>query len=227
MFNKTVNRDNAGILGERLPAIVCLPLLGDRPCLDFINTIDWRLMPSKYRDTLTSYSDLLAFCLRIDLIASERYTELNNLAAGQPNAAQKSFIEARAFRDALTRIVDDIAGTPSQTALEQPDSRALELFDAARRRAHAFESLLWHSGKMVLDHHPEKESLDLPWLMIVRDAEELFCSIFANKIKVCAADGCGWVFLDTSKNGTRRWCSMKLCGNREKARRYKKKGVEG
>jgi len=37
---------------------------------------------------------------------------------------------------------------------------------------------------------------------------------------MCAADDCAWVFLDTSKNHSRRWCDMKACGNRAKARRF-------
>jgi len=39
-------------------------------------------------------------------------------------------------------------------------------------------------------------------------------------VRVCASDTCGWLFLDTSKNHTRRWCDMKSCGNRAKARKY-------
>jgi predicted RNA-binding Zn ribbon-like protein len=226
MFNKTVNRDISGTIREGLPPIVCLPLLGERPCLDFVNTIDWRLQPDKYCDTLTSYMDLLAFSLRRNLIVPELYAELSELATAQPNVAFRSFTEARAFRDALSRIFEDIAGTPMQEPQLQPDRKALALFDAARRRAHISESLAWHSGRMVLEPQPKQESLDLPWLLIVRDAEELLCSSNAARIKVCAAEGCGWVFLDTSKNGTRRWCSMKLCGNREKARRFKEKKPE-
>jgi predicted RNA-binding Zn ribbon-like protein len=223
MDRKTVNRDNSLNDPERLPSILYLPVLHERPCLDFVNTIDWRLSPDRYRDSLSSYADLLAFCLRLDLINSERYAELSEAASRQPNAAFKAFTEARAFRDALIQIIDETAGTPHHSAKPQPAPRALALFDTARRRAHYFETLVWAEGKLVAAALPEKEGLDLPWFMLVRDAEELFSSPLAGRIKVCASEGCGWAFLDTSKNGTRRWCSMKLCGNREKARRFKNK----
>ena len=53
-----------------------------------------------------------------------------------------------------------------------------------------------------------------------------FCSTTNNRtttnagVRICGADDCLWIFLDTSKNRTRRWCDMKQCGNRMKARRF-------
>ena len=126
-----------------LPFILLLPLAGGRPCLDFINTIDWRLQPTKYRDALVSYADLLAFSLRVNLIDSTLYLTLTHLAETQPADAEMAITEARAFRDALTAIVDDVAGTPSKVQKERPRTEALELFDAARRRAHSSETLWW------------------------------------------------------------------------------------
>jgi Conserved protein containing a Zn-ribbon-like motif, possibly RNA-binding len=221
MKSKPVNRDLPVFPDEEVPEIVRLPIIGDRPSLDFLNTIDWRLNPQRYRDILLSYSDVLAFCLRQNLIGADTYTHLAELALAQASAASRAFTEARAFRDALAAIIDDVAGTPTGAACEQPRITALQLFDEARRRAHLHDTLVWTDNCMHLEQHLEREGLDLPWLLLVRDAEELLCSPLAQRIKVCAADGCGWVFLDTSKNSSRRWCSMQLCGNREKAKRFK------
>jgi predicted RNA-binding Zn ribbon-like protein len=224
MNNKPVNVISAVTnTSENLPFILNLPLAGDRPCLDFLNTIDWRLNPNKRRDALEHYSDLLAFALRINFISSATYTDLFERSLGSPASAERAMNDARAFRDALLSLVDDVANTQNQPQSQPPLSEAIAIFDAARRKAHESESLLWRGGRLILIPHPEEEGFDLPWLSLVRDAEELFCSPHASRIRICAAEGCGWAFLDLSKNGTRRWCSMKLCGNREKAIRYKAK----
>jgi predicted RNA-binding Zn ribbon-like protein len=41
------------------------------------------------------------------------------------------------------------------------------------------------------------------------------------RVKACGADACQWAFYDTSRNRSRTWCSMDVCGNREKTRRYR------
>jgi predicted RNA-binding Zn ribbon-like protein len=208
---------------NELPFVVHLPLTGGRPCLDFINTIDWRLQPEKCKDALIEYSDLLAFSLRLSLITTNTYTQLADKAGRFPQAAERAVSEARAFRDALTNIIDDIAGTPNTPPKQSPRREALALLNEIWRRVHATDSLLWKKERFVVVNRLGSEDFDIPWFPIVLDAEELLCSHFVSRIRICAADGCGWAFLDTSKNGTRRWCSMKLCGNREKARRFKEK----
>lgn len=207
---------------KHAPRICMLPLTGGRPCLDFINTIDWRLDPIRYSDTLLEYSDLLSFSRRLGLIDAERERGLAEGARQSPQVAARALAAAQAFRDTLTAIIDDIAGGPGTPARAAPRDEALALFDSARHRAHASEVLTWRDGRMRLISRPESELLDLPWLTLVRDAEALLESDQVMRVRICAAPGCGWAFLDTSKNGTRRWCSMQLCGNREKARRFKK-----
>jgi predicted RNA-binding Zn ribbon-like protein len=53
---------------------------------------------------------------------------------------------------------------------------------------------------------------------VARDAIELFSSTLADRIRICAADDCGLLYVDTSRPGTRRWCSMEWCGDRAKKR---------
>jgi predicted RNA-binding Zn ribbon-like protein len=205
------------------PPICQLPLTGGRPCLDFVNTIDWRLDVKARHDLLAEYADLLAFTLRIGLIDEATERSLAELARARPEAASRAFSQARAFRDALITIIDDIAGTPVSPPRAFPSPEALALFDAALRRARSVQSYAWKEGRLRLIPSPSNEGLDAPWLSLARDAEALLCSDAASRIRICAATGCGWAFLDTSKNGTRRWCSMQICGNREKARKFKNK----
>jgi predicted RNA-binding Zn ribbon-like protein len=55
---------------------------------------------------------------------------------------------------------------------------------------------------------------------VLRSVAELLTSEDLDRVRECDSGTCFWLFLDTSKNGTRRWCDMKVCGNREKARRH-------
>jgi predicted RNA-binding Zn ribbon-like protein len=59
---------------------------------------------------------------------------------------------------------------------------------------------------------------------IIDSAGELLLSKELGQVKECP--GCGWLFLDTSKNQSRRWCSMNTCGARDKMRRYHKRQRE-
>ncbi len=60
-----------------------------------------------------------------------------------------------------------------------------------------------------------------PLWALARSAADLLTSPRLSRVRECPGeDGCGWLFLDTSKNGSRRWCSMQGCGSRAKARRY-------
>lgn len=61
---------------------------------------------------------------------------------------------------------------------------------------------------------------DLPLWTLAQSASELVLSHAMERVRACGADTCRWLFLDTSKNHTRRWCDMKVCGNRMKARRF-------
>ena len=208
---------------RHLPPICRLPLTGGRACLDFVNTIDWRLAPDRFRDTLLEYADLLAFALRLMLIDAEEEARLSAEAEADPEGAARALHRARGFRDTCSSLIDTIAGRPGSPPEPTPRSEDLAQFEAARRRASSSERLGWKEGRLVSCPQVELEGLDRPWLCLVRDAEDLLFSALASRIRVCAAEGCGWAYLDTSKNGSRRWCSMRLCGNREKAKRFKTK----
>lgn len=64
------------------------------------------------------------------------------------------------------------------------------------------------------------EGLEVPLWAVARSAAELLTSQELDRVRVCEGHGCDWVFLDASRAGRRRWCSMENCGNRAKARRH-------
>ncbi len=68
---------------------------------------------------------------------------------------------------------------------------------------------------------PESDRLErLLWPVALAAAELLISAEVRPRVKECAADNCNWLFLDMSRNRSRRWCDMKVCGNRAKARRF-------
>ena len=69
--------------------------------------------------------------------------------------------------------------------------------------------------------------LDAVLWHVARSAAELLTSGDLGRVRGCASEECGWVFLDTTRNRSRRWCDMKECGNREKARRFYQRSREG
>src|SRR5207302_22567 len=66
----------------------------------------------------------------------------------------------------------------------------------------------------------EEETLDRMLWPVIRSAADLLVSGEAQRVRRCASETCDWLFLDTSRNHSRRWCDMSGCGNRAKARRH-------
>lgn len=75
-------------------------------------------------------------------------------------------------------------------------------------------------GEFRWDWVDKAYDLDCMLWPIVRSAADYLVSDDLDTVRVCASDSCNWLFIDTSKNHSRRWCNMKSCGNREKARRF-------
>ena len=75
-------------------------------------------------------------------------------------------------------------------------------------------ALAWDAGSKVLGP-------------IVRSAIELLTSSDVRRVRVCSGDGCGWLFLDSSRTHRRRWCNMAICGNRAKAKRNRVRSRAG
>ncbi len=65
-----------------------------------------------------------------------------------------------------------------------------------------------------------EQQAELPLWKLAQSASDLLVSEDASRVKACGDPACRWLFLDVSKNHTRRWCDMKTCGNRMKARRH-------
>ena len=186
-----------------------LSLYGGRPCLDFVNSVDPRDPPGG-KGFLPDYAALLAWCGRIGLLERDELERLGALARSQPSAAAEAYRRAIELRELLYPVL-----RASAEGLEPPEPLARRF----SRRAAAFErsrQLTWEDG-WRWEATPDRP-LDLPAHVLLADALDLVTS--SVPIRKCAGDRCGWLFVDTSKNHSRRWCSMAGCGNRAKGRRH-------
>jgi predicted RNA-binding Zn ribbon-like protein len=185
-----------------------LPLLGGALCLDFVNTVDPRLEPPQ-EEFLAGFVELANWGSYVRVLSvSQRRTMLAE-AAADPGAAAAAHRRAIELREALYRLFR----TPQRPSLDALMTLNEELQRAAvsvERRQGAYE-LVWRQGSVV----------DGLLGGIARSAVDLLTSHELECVRECAGDGCGWLFLDTSKAHRRRWCSMAVCGNRAKARRHR------
>ena len=188
---------------------------GGLPCLDFVNTVGWRLTdrPSEY---LRSYEDLLSWGRQAGLLVPEETEALSRQATLDPEGAQETLSRALALREAIHRAISAVIVGETQDESElSAFSRELSIALSRLRVMPAGGPYGWDwSGA---DGGPP---LDSPLWPVARSAAELLTSTKLGKVKVCAGKGCGWVFLDESRNGSRRWCDSRDCGNRERVRRH-------
>ena len=181
-------------------------------CLDFVNTWGDRARPES--DRLRSYGDLLAFAAQAGLSATRETAEARRRAARRPSDAGAALASARELRDTLY-------GLFSARAAGRPAPRS----DLARLNSTLGEALA------ELRVAPGKAGYRWAWEApadpcaatlrpIARSAAELLVSPDLARVRECHGAGCTWLFLDSSRNRSRRWCSMEGCGNRAKARRH-------
>ncbi len=185
---------------------------GGRACLDFANTLG--SSPSS-ADRLTNYADLVAFAVQSELITPQDADWLRVQGEQEPRVAAGVVTRAKRLRQAMRRIFSRLAAGQQ---LPEADLGVLNV-DLAASLAHA-RVVPTDAG----DGHRwgwSGRNLDAPLWPITRSAADLLTSDEERAlVRECGADDCAWLFMDTTRNRSRQWCSMQSCGNREKARRH-------
>jgi predicted RNA-binding Zn ribbon-like protein len=187
-------------------------LVGGRLCLDFCNTTsDRRGCPE---ERLESYADVVGWAWRAGVLNAEEAASLTRLGMRSPTEGLGVWQRSLRLRDALSTLLLSVAEgrrirPGSLDALNEELAGAM-----ARSQVVSTDrgfTWLWADGGRALDC--------VLW-PIARSAADLLTEGPLGAIRVCEGRGCGWLFLDTSRNRTRRWCDMRICGNRAKARRH-------
>lgn len=195
-----------------------LKQVGGRLCLDFVNTVD-RETNGYSHEWLNQYLDLVAWGQQTQALTVEQTKHLLKTAKQQPDYAQAVFNQAIQLRETLYRIFSAIS------ARQPPEPQDLTRFNSMLADTYTHSQLVFTGNHFVWSwtdsHHLEY----LLW-QVIRSAEELLTDSLLNRVKECAGTDCGWVFLDMSRNRSRRWCDMEDCGNRAKARRHYERSKE-
>jgi len=192
-------------------------LKGGVVCLDFVNTVGWRLTerPSEY---LRSYEDLLDWGRQAGLLAPQETEDLFRQATLDPEGAQEALSRALDLREEIHRVISRaIAGESQDESDLSALNRELSIALSHLRVMPADGAYGWGWDRSRGDGGAR---LDSPLWPVAQSAAELLTSPKLGRVKLCAGEGCGWVFLDESRNGSRRWCDSRDCGNRERVRRH-------
>jgi predicted RNA-binding Zn ribbon-like protein len=188
-------------------------LVAGHAALDLVNTLDNRFSQNGPEELLAGYDDLLRFTTESKLLTQHQANRLKHLDSSAAERA-KVLNEVKELREALAAI-----------AYAQIDGKRLsasslvtleDYFRQARVHRHLTADqlrLVW--GWRRLDHH-----VMAPVWLLAQATEDFLLSEGSSELRCCASQTCRWLFLDASKNQTRRWCDMKVCGNRMKARRF-------
>ncbi|HEY3740352.1 MAG TPA: ABATE domain-containing protein [Bryobacteraceae bacterium] len=193
-------------------------LLGGRLCLDFVNTCGGRGEDGlPIDDRLLEYTDLAAWAARAGLESGPAALKLISAAMHDSGAAAKVWERAVALREACYRL---LTGKIRQQNPAAADVAILngEWVDALRHRALAtgppYLRLKWTGSEQALDR--------TLWA-VAESAVQLLASSDSGRLRECGGPNCGWLFEDVSRNGSRQWCDMQMCGNLAKVRRFRER----
>jgi predicted RNA-binding Zn ribbon-like protein len=188
-------------------------LSGGHPALDFVNTLDWRFRDSGPEELLQDYEDVVRFTEQTSLMGAADARKL--LRSVTESKAAKVVAAARELREAAAEVLYGVVDQRSLSA------SAIKRLEACFASAKEQEQLQWDGEKLrwVLIQTASLPASPL-WLMSL-SVESFMTSEQMHHLRECGNAECRWLFVDTSKNHTRRWCNMKICGNRMKARRFK------
>ena len=201
--NRTLTEGRAG----------SLHLIGGKLCLDFANTTSGRDTAERL-EHLRCYDDLVAWSAHAGLVEPDEAARLGERAALDPAAGQTVLAHALALRAAVYDVFRTVAGGGS------PEEATVETINRALERALVHLRVTRGPRGFALGWLIDGPALDRMLWPVARSAAELLSEGPLERVHQCPGPACGWLFLDASKNGRRRWCDMRVCGSRDKARRY-------
>jgi predicted RNA-binding Zn ribbon-like protein len=210
-----------------------LRYVGGDVSLDLVNTAVWG-DDGPVRERLTDYARFIRWAEGAGVIDAPTAGALRKLAVGDPDRAASALRSAIRLRDLLHRVFSAAIARRSSQGTRSPRHRAAPRNDGATTEFAALLDALNVELRLAMPHrslHPSGDGARLAWegmegnpesvlWPVVHSAAELLSSADALRLRECAGADCGWMYVDRSRNGLRRWCEMETCGSRAKARRY-------
>jgi predicted RNA-binding Zn ribbon-like protein len=175
--------------------------IGGHPALDLVNTVSWRLDPSRTVERIPNAAELVRWAEFVGLVDHGQATDA-------------AAAEVRILRERLYRIARPLAIGAEPAAKDVDAIRVVLVGALGRAQIESLMPLELTAADLV-----DRLALEA-WRLLERED--------VGRLRECQADYCGWLFLDRTKNASRRWCSSADCGNRARARRhYARRTAEG
>ena len=189
-----------------------MPMVGGDLSLDFVNTGSGR-EEGPFRERLATYEDIVVWGERSGAIDGATAERLVSEAAERPGEASRVLERGRELREAIYGLFTATGGG-IEVAQGDLDVLNRELVRASEQRVVAA------SGGTLAWRWTADSPLDRVLAVVAAAAADLATGAAVERVKECGGTNCNWLFRDTSRNRSRRWCDMRDCGNRAKARRY-------
>jgi len=209
-----IDRERVRFGGKDTPEGFLFELTGGNLALDLVNTVVSRGSATP-RELLGKYADLVNWSGQVGLLDRAEAAALLDQAARNPRLAARALDRAIDLRETLHTIFASV----------NPDDTSLGKLQAYAEQVSQHRQLVRHGESIV----SRWKHSGLDWMLwpIVEAVTALLTSEQRKRVRVCAAPTCGWLFLDNSRRGNRRWCDMTVCGNRAKARKHYAKVTAG
>ena len=190
-------------------------LAGGHPALDLVNSLDNRFRADGPNEMLTGFEELVRFMQETGLVTTDQAQRFKRKS--NPATAAQALEAVKGLREASAAVLYAVAKD------KLPPPRELETLERYFRQADRQRRLCWDKKANWQWNDDESNPALTVWILSESVRELLFSEQIAH-MRTCDMDTCRWLFLDTSKNHSRRWCNMKVCGNRAKARRFQARG---
>ena len=195
--------------------------MGGHVALDLVNTVAPRLPGgTEHIEYVDTPQDLLAWARRVRLVTKADAESIRLAWAGSPTSAAQALRAALDVREATYGVLMAALGTPdaaTSDAANDLERLSLRWAAAAARSGLVLGGPTGPAARLVVGTTPALLIAD----RLAHAAVDLLRTVDLGRVRVCPIDegGCGWLFLDRSRNGSRRWCAMADCGAQAKARR--------
>lgn len=189
--------------------------VGGSVALDFANTLGGTHTAPTH-EHLVEHKDLVEFGRSAGTITQLQARRLNEEAGRQPARAAVVLRRAITLREAIWRVFDAFA---KNARAEPRDLAMIHEEELAALRHARFEQ----SASGVDYGWSDELLLDRPLWTISRSAADLLRSKELARVRECGSETCEWLFIDKSRNHSRRWCDMNDCGNAAKVRRFRQR----
>lgn len=188
--------------------------IGGSLCLDFANTFGGARGQIGAIEHLNSYGDLLNWARQAGLVSDDTAGHLD-LESRNPAAGTVTVLErARRLREAIYSLFS------ATTAQMPPPEKDLAVLNVELARALKGARVIATPEGYAWGWTAE-ERLDAMLAAVARSSADLLTSPALPRVRECASSHCTWLFLDQTKNHSRRWCDMRTCGNVHKVRRFR------